>query len=114
MRPTVLPRWLWALVLIGALAGALKAGKVLAVELNHAECQGLAVWSHDIPLMRDLGADKTKVRAYLESKRAISGVFSILLRNFENLWAFSDPLDTIMQPIYDDCVQRRGRYGTDA
>lgn len=27
---TVIPKWLWAIVLIGALAGAMKAGKVFA------------------------------------------------------------------------------------
>ena len=87
--------------------------KASAVQLDHQGCQGLAVWSHDIPLMRDLGADKEKVHAYLESKKVATPMFQILLRHFEKLWVLQN-YGGIMQAVYDDCVSRRGEYGHDA
>ena len=87
--------------------------KAYAVQLDHQGCQGLAVWSHDIPLMRDFGADKEKVYAYLESNKLRNPMFQILLRHFEKLWGLKE-YSGIAQVIYDDCVSRRGEYGSDA
>jgi hypothetical protein len=84
-----------------------------AVQLNHQECQGFAVWSHDIQLMRDVGADKEKVRAYLESKKDDIPYFGMLLKSLDGLWKSKSDRGATAQAVYDDCVKRRGVYGMD-
>ena len=88
--------------------------KAHAVQLDHQGCMALAVWSHDVVLMRDVGADKEKVRAYFrEQDTKDQPVFGLLLKAFEKLWATAEPRENIAPPIYQDCVRRRGNYGTD-
>ena len=83
--------YLGALCLIALLALVVTwTTKAYAVQLDRQGCQGLAVWSHDIPLMRDLGADKAKVHAYLESQKVELPMFQILLRQFETLWGLEN------------------------
>lgn len=84
-----------------------------AVQLDRAGCQGFAVWSHDVVLMRDLGADKEKLRAYLESKRHDVSFYPLLLKLLDGLWAATGDKEELAQKVYSDCIDRRGQYGTD-
>jgi hypothetical protein len=84
-----------------------------AVQLDAQECQGFAVWSHDIKLMRDVGADKEKVRAYLETKKAEIPYFALLLKALDGLWKDQSDREAVAQAVFNDCIKRRGVYGTD-
>jgi hypothetical protein len=88
--------------------------KAHAVQLDQQGCLALAVWSHDVALMRDVGADKEKVRAYFEKNKDEHPIYVVLLRRFEELWATKEVLQEIAPPVYQDCIRRRGQYGADA
>ena len=85
--------------------------KAHALQLSHQECQGYAVWSHDVVLMRDVGANKEKVRAYLESKKSEIPYFARLLKEFDQLWQTKADRVEKGTAVYNDCVKRRGNYG---
>lgn len=84
-----------------------------AVQLDERGCASYAVWAHDVLWAREVGADKDKVRVSLvEISEAPGGEpVQLILRAFDELWATSIPRQQVLQMIYRDCVQRRGRYG---
>jgi hypothetical protein len=111
-RATLAQRVIAALGVICLIVLVGLATNAHALQLNHQECQGFAVWSHDVQLMRDVGADKEKVRAYLESMKGEISYFGMLLKSLDRLWKEGDKTATA-QAVYDDCIKRRGVYGTD-
>lgn len=99
--------------LVALLVAATYPTKAHAVQLDGQGCLALAVWSHDIALMRDLGADKEKLRAYFLKNKDEHPLYLILLRKFDELWATTLELEQIAPPVYQDCIRRRGQYGSD-
>ena len=84
-----------------------------AVQLDAHACQVMAIWARDIIWAREMGADRDKVRAFIESQRIESPIFIVLGPMFKDLWATDAEKTAVMQMIYQDCVRRRGQYGTD-
>ena len=84
-----------------------------AIQLDQRGCLELAIWSRDVIWARDMGADKDKVRASVEEmgRDEPSGVFVIVLRQFDALWGTEVPRRAVAQMQYDECARLRGQYG---
>lgn len=84
----------------------------IAVELDQEGCASYAVVSHNVIWARSVGADKEKVRNSIaemgEDER--TGVFSLVLKNFESLWTTYAPAEVVANYIYRDCRLRGGLY----
>jgi hypothetical protein len=84
-----------------------------AVKLDTEDCRTMAIWGHDIVWARDVGADRKKVLAFLESQRAERPYFVVLVKIFDPLWETKASGEEIMTAIFRDCISRRGVYGSD-
>ena len=111
---TIFPYWsLIAAVFVG-IALALAVGSAWSIQLNQNGCVNLAIWERDIIWARDMGADKAKVKAYISRPDdEAPDFFPIVLRHFESLWATQDDRTEVMKRTFQECIDRRGTYGTD-
>ena len=98
------------LLLVGLMLLPVRAS---ALTLDHNGCIGLAIWHRDVLWARDVGADKAKVKASIQEMYRLEPhpVFTLLLRNFDSLWATGMPGPAVMESVYKECVGRKGVYG---
>lgn len=100
------------LLIVAALMASLSAG---AVTLDRNACIAYGVWSGDIIWARDVGADREKVRESLVEMRdsggSMSGVFTLLLRDLDALWATTVRREAVTMIVVRECIARDGRYG---
>jgi len=84
-----------------------------AVQLDVQGCQVMAIWGRDIIWARDMGADREKVRAWVDEQRRESPFFEVLLPLFGQIWETKAGGVEVMQYLFRDCMARRGQYGSD-
>lgn len=93
-----------------ALAGG---GVAVAAQLDRDGCATMAIWGRDLIWARDMGADREKVRNYLEKSKEEGVVFKVLLPMFDALWTTKMDRVEVMNGLYRECIARRGNFGTD-
>ena len=111
MRPfTCLPAF-FAVVFLGALLFPPPAEA--DVVLTPRGCQNYASWSGNLVWARDLGASKDKAKVELEllDKKEPGSIYALMLRNLESLWTTTANWEAITLLTYQDCINRRGKYG---
>lgn len=83
------------------------------VVLTPRGCQNYASWSGNLVWARDLGASKDKAREELEvmDKKEPSSIYALMLRDLESLWSTSANWEAVTLVTYQDCINRRGKYG---
>ena len=86
---------------------------VQAITLTNNGCMSLAAWTSDVVLMRDVGADKEKVRAKLKELQKEKPFLKIIIKWFDDLWNSDMTYDDIMKMVYYDCANRGGVFGED-
>lgn len=85
-----------------------------AVQLDANGCAQMAIWGRDVIWARDVGASREKVRAFLQAEKDDSPIFRVLLPIFDQLWETkADRLD-VMNNLYRGCLERGGKFSTDA
>ena len=98
-----------------ALALTLPLAAPAAIQLDPRGCVAYGVWSRDLVWARGMGASRAKVRASLvelrEAEAADARLYTLLLRDFDRLWASRAPRQSIMESVARDCYLRGGRYG---
>jgi hypothetical protein len=84
------------------------------VVLNQRGCESYASWSGSFVWARDLGADKDKARDELMAmdKKEPASIYALMLRDFESLWSTTATWEVVTILTFQDCVSRRGRYGS--
>jgi hypothetical protein len=99
--------------LIAATVMVTPAATAAEVVLSPRGCQNYASWSGNLVWARDLGASKEKARDELVvmDKKEPSSIYALMLRDFESLWATTANWEAVTLLIYQDCLNRRGRYG---
>ena len=71
----------------------------------------LAVWGHDVLLIRDVGGDKDKLHSKISELAQTRPHLKVLLRFYENLWKSEMDYQGLATVMYQDCINRRGEYG---
>jgi hypothetical protein len=84
------------------------------VVLTPRGCQSYASWSGNLVWARDLGADKEKARDELVGldKKEPSSIYALMLRNLDSLWTTNANWEAVTILTLQDCLTRRGRYGS--
>ena len=90
-----------------------RAAQAAEVVLSPRGCQNYASWSGNLVWARDLGANKDKARDELVvmDKKEPSSIYALMLRDFDSLWTTTANWEAITLLVYQDCLNRRGRYG---
>lgn len=109
--------WGWTafawLIVVGLFVGGIAyCSAANAVQLDAEGCANYAIWSRDVVLMRDVGADKEKIRAMLEKGKDDVPFFALVIVNLDQLWASTASYGEIATYVYRDCITRRGNFGT--
>lgn len=105
---------LTAILGIACASAAFPPGATAAeVVLSPRGCQSYASWSGNLVWARDLGANKDKARDELVvmDKKEPSSIYALMLRDFDSLWSTTANWEAVTLLVYQDCLNRRGRYG---
>jgi hypothetical protein len=105
--------FVWPALFVALGCILLQALPARAVQLDQEGCQTMAIWGRDLVWARDMGADRAKVRAYVDKQRKESPFFVVLLPLFDQIWDTKASGEEVMISLFRDCVARRGGYGTD-
>jgi hypothetical protein len=82
------------------------------IVLTQRGCMVYATWSGDLVWARGLGADKDRARAELVmlDKKQPESIYTLMLREFEPLWATSASREDVTALVLQDCLNRGGHY----
>jgi hypothetical protein len=80
--------------------------------LTQRGCMVYATWSGDLVWARGLGADKDRARAELVmlDKKQPESIYTLMLREFEPLWATSASREDVTALVLQDCLNRGGHF----
>lgn len=84
-----------------------------AVQLDRDGCLEFAIWGRDLIWARDVGADRAKVKAYLDENKEATPLFKALLPLFDQIWETKIDKTVLMKGLYEACIARRGNFGTE-
>lgn len=98
MRRTILPGWLWVLVLACALAAALKSGRVYAASLYQAEADGARIVLTDEACRLQAVSNLKRRATWTEKGETFEGCYGLHEGTGLILAYFSDKTVVILPP----------------
>jgi hypothetical protein len=105
-------RALVAMTAIAVLATLTPRDAQAEIVLTQRGCMVYATWSGDLVWARGLGADKDRARAELVmlDKKQPESIYTLMLREFDPLWATSASREDVTALVLQDCLNRGGHY----